>query len=238
MILIRFANAIFLTNAPDDDIWKILLEMKLKQDKLPYTMHCIVPRYGLYGLYDGPFMLNNVTNSFEKLLQVDPNDTIIENMSVRKLEQVSNMFLYLNMCSVILKPLFFFYKDLFYNKSPDQIVLALNRFSKGFNETNPENMFYKRVGKKLFTNITSLLLLKHEKITEMIKGSKEITFDKKVTGNQGIYLNIMFPIILSIQTLSTNTAVIQYILLTTTGCFHLLLSFHFAILVAICLQLE
>ena len=65
-----------------------------------------------------------------------------------------------------MKPWILFYKQIFKNYSPDQIILTLNRIMKSID--TPQNTHFNIIAKKIFKKLTILLSLQYEDIQSMI----------------------------------------------------------------------
>ena len=139
-----------------------------------YYQTCKLTGSGPEGLYDEA--LYNVVKLEEKF-QMRSSSEDLRNISDQHLNDGVKGFLYLNLCSSLLRPWFEFYVDLFEKKSPDQIVLILNRILKGKKTAQNENL--KTIAGKLFKRITSLLSLKYKEIKNMTLGISEVSFWKE-----------------------------------------------------------
>ena len=139
-----------------------------------YYQTCKLTGSGPEGLYDEA--LYNVIKLEEKF-QMRSSSEDLRNISDQHLNDGVKGFLYLNLCSTLLRPWFEFYVDLFEKKSPDQIVLILNRILKGKKTAQNENL--KTIAGKLFKRITSLLSLKYKEIKNMTLGISEVSFWKE-----------------------------------------------------------
>ena len=67
----------------------------------------------------------------EQILQIESSEQMNETLTNEELRPAAEMFVYLSMCPNAIKPWLLFYKDLFQTKSPDHIILTLNRIMKG-----------------------------------------------------------------------------------------------------------
>ena len=172
----RFANTIYLSNLTEDEIWKILTEKKSQLNAYLNSNYCHED-----GIFNSSTILG-IVGRFEKQIQMNVNDTknILNTMTIPTLNKAAEMFMYLNWCSQYLHPWLNFYRDLFINKSPAEIVLAMNKVLKGSKTFSPQSKLLKLYRDKIFNNITSLLSLKYEEINSIINGSK------KVFSNNGI----------------------------------------------------
>ena len=159
-------------------IWSII------RRKAPFLFHktCNVPDNGPNGegLYNENDAFQNVLD-LERQLKVESSNEILENISKEHLHQGAKSFLYLNLCSNLLRPWYEFYVDLFKNKSPSQIVVTMNRILKGSNKA--KNLPLETIAKRLFGRISSVLALKYQTIKNMTKGiSPEVQFE-----NEGLH---------------------------------------------------
>ena len=98
-------------------------------------------------MYEDSVIQSNV-EAIEKMLNITSSDLTFNNMTSEKLKTAAEIFMYLNSCSLDLIPLINFFKDLLMNKSPDIILLTLNRFLK-VRETS-DNKNFKMVLQKIF----------------------------------------------------------------------------------------
>ena len=99
----------------------------------------------------------------EKELRIESSEDRLENLTTTDLKNAAEMFIYLNICPKALKPWLVFYKDLFLNESPEQIVLTLNRMMKG----TGTDEYFKSLAQTLFKKISSSFSLKYNKIQSM-----------------------------------------------------------------------
>ena len=84
---------------------------------------------------------SGVVDTAEEQLKTNSSDERFNNMTAEDLKTAAEMFIYLNMCPEAIKPWIVFYKEIFENESPDQIILTLNRMMKG--TRTPQNEFFK-----------------------------------------------------------------------------------------------
>ena len=108
----------------------------------------------------------------ENVLKIESSDHNFENMTYSSLKVAAEMFLYLNTCPSHFKPWFLFYKNLFKNKTPDEIILTLNRILKA--TKGPKKSQFKvvaEIAQKLFKRSEDLLSLNYKKIQSFIKGN-------------------------------------------------------------------
>ena len=89
-------------------------------------------------------------------------------MTEENLKTAANMFIYLITCPESIKPWILFYKDLFTNQSPDQILLTLNRIMKG--TRTQQNTYFKNLASYFFKNLSNLFSKKFDKNKRETKG--------------------------------------------------------------------
>ena len=142
------ANVIALSSLSVDEIWDAV--KKIKQGTSIHT-DCseVVATNVMYGLN---FILPQV-KAVEQILNMVSSELILENITSEDLKNGAEMFIYLNYCPGNLKSWFVFYKDLFQNQSPSQIMLTLNRMMKV--ATTPRNKFFKNLAHMLLEKTTS-----------------------------------------------------------------------------------
>ena len=194
----RFANVIQLnSNSSMEDIWKLVKNIK---SKLSFEKGCTYD--GLYYCYDYENEIRPQVDELQKaLLTVNAFDIRYQNVSRETLKAASKMFLYINSCSMSMKPWFLFYKDLFQNHSPDQIMLTLNRIMK-----SNRNKKLISITKKLFKKINSLLSLKYLDIENVIKGHEEANL--RLDGNKSMLIFDL--ILLLLFCLDSNLASVNH----------------------------
>ena len=95
----------------------------------------------------------------------------LKDMKKETLNIAAEMFLYLNSCPYTIKPWVVFFKSLFQTKSPNYIILTLNRMLKG--NISPTNKQFKSTTENLLIRATQLFSLKYPYIKSMAPGSKE-----------------------------------------------------------------
>ena len=105
-------------------------------------------------LYTESFIFPQI-EAFEKQLDMNPSEITFENMTTEILENAGNMFVYLNYCPGNLKSWLVFYKDLFQNESPAQILLTLNRITQ--RAGSPQNKSFRNLGQTLLEKTASHL---------------------------------------------------------------------------------
>ena len=98
-------------------------------------------------MYDDSVIESNVA-AVEQMLNITSSDLVFNNITPSTLKAAAEMFMYLNSCSFDLIPLVKFFKDLLMNKSPDIILLTLNRLLK-VRDTS-ENKHFKTILRKIF----------------------------------------------------------------------------------------
>ena len=119
---------------------------------------------GLYNYNDLSYQVDKV----EQQLGVDSSDVIYQNMSAEHLKGVGELFVYLNACpqaslSWWLKPLTIFYKNLIKTKSPFEILLTLNRFTKTLRDVNAI-----RTIEDLFVRATQLFNVDYKNVQNIL----------------------------------------------------------------------
>ena len=148
---------IHLGSSSMDNVWNILKETKLNvYDK------CV------NGLYSENILMSQL-ETVHKKLNMNATEDIFDNITDTTLKSAAEMFLFLNSCPDDFRYWFLLYSDLFENKSPEVIVLTLNRILKG--ERNTENRRLKDIAKHLLTRVTTLLSLKFETIQGVTKAA-------------------------------------------------------------------
>ena len=91
----------------------------------------------------------------QKFLQVEESMITKEKLTVEDLESSAKMFIYLITCSDDLRSLYTFYKNIFL-KSPDLILLTLNRIMKLEGDTSP-NKDLKLLSSKILQKVIQIL---------------------------------------------------------------------------------
>ena len=127
-----------------DNIWKVVKEIK-SGSSIDITCGVTASASKKDFLYSNNFQVTQVA-AVENQLNVVPTHIRFQNMTIEDLKNAAEMFMYLNTCIGSLKPWFVFYKDLFKNKSPDLIILTLNRIMKG---RSMEKGYFKIMAMKL-----------------------------------------------------------------------------------------
>ena len=88
-------------------------------------------------------------------LKINASDLRFENMTREDLKTAGEMFLFMKVCpSKTLKPWMVFYKDLFETQPLDQILLTLNRMTKGVKTS--QNEYFLILAQKLLRKTMSL----------------------------------------------------------------------------------
>ena len=99
---------------------------------------------------DGPL---SIVKAVEQMLQTESSQQINDTLTNEDLRTAGEMFLYLIMCPDTIKPWILFYKDLFQTKSPDQIILTLNRFMRGTKTSQTEH--FAKIAEALYKSMKS-----------------------------------------------------------------------------------
>ena len=102
--------------------------------------------------------------ALEQELKVQSHTKIYKTMESKDLENAAEVFLYLKACPVHLKPWILFYEELFETKSPEEILLTLNRISKGSYAATPESNFSSNMAKKLLRKARTLFSLQSKEL--------------------------------------------------------------------------
>ena len=130
---LRFANIFQMTNKSVAKMWTVV--KKVKRETSPDKQCCSVNLI----LFGEPSDWASQVKAVEQELQIESTDATFQNMTSTNLEAAAEMFIYLNMCPGQVKALprtaihqryqswFRLYDELFKNKSPDVIILTLNR---------------------------------------------------------------------------------------------------------------
>ena len=141
----RFSNIVKSSLVTVEDIWKIV--KKIKPTSL--TMECKSTKR-LYHWNQKSLIID-----IQKLLQVEESMITKEKLTVEDLESSAKMFIYLITCSDYLRSLYTFYKNMFL-KSPDLILLTLNRIMKLEGDTSP-NKDLKLLSSKILQKVIQIL---------------------------------------------------------------------------------
>ena len=183
LIYHRLANLLHLSYVGVDKLWNIVKEVKLST-----TFDKPCGGDGLFDIIYGNGYISFQVNKLEKnvLKELGSNNNsfgsalnaTFENITAEDLETAVKMFIYLNTCPGELdystsdfwrqwfKTWLVFYNDLFESKTPDLIILTLNRMAKsGIHNSNDL-----KISEKLFKRTTELLDLKYKEIQTFIPG--------------------------------------------------------------------
>ena len=154
-----------LSNLSDTNMWKIMKKIK--------TETSIYQACTKEGLYEYDNILNQMVEVGIRLKMVMSVDRL-ENMEPDELKKAAEMFLYINACPdpffeqntfmAFLK----FYPDLFANKSPDLILLTLNRIKKTSNSQYAKDLNI--INEKIFKKAADLFRQKYEEL-EVTEGT-------------------------------------------------------------------
>ena len=151
----RFVNLILiLKKSKKENIWPTLKKFKLMLTFKDCNSH----------MYTKDQVEANIA-ALEDMFQVKSTDVTFANITEETLNTAAKMFIYLNTCSEDLKLWVSFFKDLFQNKPPDQIVLTLNRILKYPNTP---------ISKKMFQRITTLFSLQYKSIRNLQLGNIDL----------------------------------------------------------------
>ena len=176
IILLRFAN-IFFNSQPNYTLFQINGVIQNVKFGLSIDNTCYDN-----GFYHSSIQESNV-KAVEQKIPIRKDERIhYDDMTDTMLNNAASMFLYLNSCSDLYTPWFVFYKDLFQNKSPSQIVLTLNRILKSKSTLQTEK--FRGIAKNLFEAITNVYSLKYNDI-------QNITSMRNNDRNNRSTLNIM-----------------------------------------------
>ena len=170
-----------LTDLSVNDIWIIVRKIKA-QTPLECQWCCMDD--GLYS--DKKIQLDKL----EDAMGIVSSEIRFENITEDALKNAAEMFLYLNTCptSNAWKKWFSswstFFNDLFDTKSPDIILLTLNRMMK----LNDNPHYKNEIGilKKIFKRTTTLFSLKYEDIQRMLPGvSTNVSIAEEIPSVKG-----------------------------------------------------
>ena len=179
---IRFANIIHFTHLSNEEMWNVLKSIR---STTSYEKDCYHD-----GMNEENDKLQQVS-IVEHVLKMQPNENIFEILTNNDLKTAAEMFMYLNTCPKLIKPWFVFYNDLFENRSPNQIILTLNRIMKVI--PTPQNKYFIDIAKDLFVKSTTVFSFKYKEIQNITKNAGNFS----VLGNpkkEGliVYLNILY----------------------------------------------
>ena len=166
---VRVANMIKMSTLTLDEIWKIAKKIKseVSLDKLCPNKQSFYNRQKPYP----------VLSAIEQHLGIEPSEIIYENMTTEILEIAAPMFIYLIGCpaqdALDTKQWYTswntFYSNLFSAKSPQQIILTLNRITKSKSSEDKDG---KTRAAKLLKRTKSIISLKYETIEKLMPGTK------------------------------------------------------------------
>ena len=148
MIMFRFANMFNLDSVAVDNIQSVAKTVK---SGASVDLSCDIVYNTMLSFDD---MLSQV-KAVEQMLKIESSEQINDTLTKEELKTAAEMFLYLNTCPTAIKPWIVFYKDLFQTQSPDQIILSLNRVTKG--PRTPANEFFKTLAGTLLKRISNWL---------------------------------------------------------------------------------
>ena len=157
MVYFRFANMLEMTDMPHAEVWTYLINMQSKVNPNE-TKDC-------------PGGFSSELLDIEELtrkLNVEAKTGILS-ISRETLETAAQMYIYVRLCQHSIKPWALFYMDLLQNKSPDEIMLTLNRILKA-DFKNDQNKALLEIASDILKQITSLLQLKYGEIQDLSRG--------------------------------------------------------------------
>ena len=157
---LRFVNIFNTMQANLENMWTILRKLKLG---IP-AQKC----YGDYKVYSPDQIRLNVAAVEEQLGGTADENIYDVNDNEETLKIAADLFFYLNSCSNDLEPWILFYRELFLYKSPNQIILTLNRILKV--RESPENQDLKIVAQKLFKRISIMFSLQYPTLKDIRNG--------------------------------------------------------------------
>ena len=152
----RFTNMLHLTNLDDQQIWKLMEQIKSETE---FGIDC----HDLPNIEDDDIL--SLVKAIEIELNVNSTEAIFENVTKHNLKTIGETFIYLYSCSKPLKNWMNFYEDLFQNQPPDIILLFLNRILKG--KKTIQNSHLKTLARKLLNQYSSLLSLQYQEIGKL-----------------------------------------------------------------------
>ena len=172
----RFANMLEMTDMQNVEVWTYLKNMQSKVNPNK-TKDC-----------PGGFSSELLDiEELTKKLNVMAKTGRLKSISRETLETAAQMYIYVRLCQHSIKPWALFYMDLLQNKSPDEIMLTLNRILKT-DFKNDQNKALLEIASDLLKQITSLLQLKYEEIQGLSQGRKNSSLKNgKNDGNKVIY---------------------------------------------------
>ena len=135
----------------DDKMWKLIKNISINTE---FEEGCD------FGFYSN---MTAQVEAVERSLNTYPSEDILGDISDETLKKAAKIFIYLNPCVDLMRPWISFYKDLFQNKSPDIILLTLNRILKTKNSKDDLH----EITKKIFRKTASIFSLKYKEIRNM-----------------------------------------------------------------------
>ena len=182
-LILRFVNTIKLSNLTIDDIWKIARKIKSE-----VSLDKLCPKRTIYYKQE-PYPVLSV---FEQHLGIKPLEVIYNNITTKFLENAAQMFIYLKGCPAEgdkeTKQWYTFwnsfYRDLFMNKTPQQIILTLNRMTK--RKSSEEKDGNARAG-KLLNRAKLLFSLKFKTIQKLLPGKSSKISSNHEEDHQAIF---------------------------------------------------
>ena len=157
-----------MSNFDVKNIWKIVKSIK---SELSFDIECRLGPEHL--LYDDKVPQENLLLDH---LGIKSTELRFERIGEENLRTAAEIFIYLNTCPESLKSWFLFYQDLFYNQSPNQIILTLNRMMKSKRTSETENFL--NIAETVFKEASTLLSLKYEEIQSLNPGTRKINLKK------------------------------------------------------------
>ena len=147
-----------MTDMPHAEVWTFLINMQSKVNPNE-TKDC-----------PGGFSSELLDiEELTKKLNVKAKTGTLKRISRKTLETAAQMYIYVRLCQHSIKPWALFYMDLLQNKSPDEIMLTLNRILKT-DFKNDQNKALLEIASDLLKQITSLLQLKYGEIQGLSQG--------------------------------------------------------------------
>ena len=193
-IFIRLTNAIHLSGLNERDIWSVAKEIKLK---ISLDKKC-----GEDGLYNYNYAFDyDIENPdpvtiLEQRLKTKRSEQRFDNITRIQFETAGKIIIYLHTCPGKIKlgidsnngveqwfkTWYLFYQDLFQTKSPNLIILTLNRMAQNYESF--------KIDQKLLERAATLLKLRYKEIQRLLSGTETNNF----TGGQNIKNINMFKI--------------------------------------------
>ena len=141
--------------SPSSDVYGVASGMKLCD---VYNKNFVNNQGDYHNLPVNNIRIEDVIISIGNQFHINTSLEQFENVTRDNLETAAEMVLYMTPCSTPLKNWFMFYADIFKNKHSAEILLALNRITKG--KKTKENKDLKKVAskvlKKVIYNFSSL----------------------------------------------------------------------------------